>query len=311
MNLDQLSLSAALLEPDDISAPTMAWLGHIPFAAWLVFSLRPDTLVELGTHYADSYFAFCKSVKAHGLNTRCYAVDTWAGDPHAGVYGEEVYNRVRHHHDQHYAGFSRLLRMRFDEALQHFSDGSVDLLHIDGLHTYEAVREDFTTWLPRLSDKAVVLFHDTAVREGDFGVWRFWEEISAQYPHLNFQHSHGLGVLFVGQNQPEPVQALIDAWADSSQRHALAALFATLGDRLLLGWRYRQQERQLEQRKAKILGLEQAVIERDARIEELQGETGRLAHALAQQREENALMCNSLSWRITEPLRAVRAKLRG
>ena len=36
--------------------------------------------------------------------------------------------------------FSSLLRMDFADARDHIEDGSVDLLHIDGLHTYEAVR---------------------------------------------------------------------------------------------------------------------------------------------------------------------------
>src|SRR5690606_20321938 len=271
MNLEQLSLSAALLEPDDISAPTTAWLGHIPFGAWLVHAMKPATLVELGTHFADSYFAFCKTVHTYGLNTRCYAVDTWAGDEHAGEYSDEVYGRVKQHHDKHYAAISQMMRMRFDQALEHFSDGSVDLLHIDGLHTYEAVREDFTTWLPRLSDRAVVLFHDTAVREGDFGVWRYWDEISSQYPNLNFSHSNGLGVLLVGKNQPEALTALVAAWADPIQRHGLASLFATLGDRILLAWRYRQQTRELGARHDDIFKLEQAVFERNAHIDELRG----------------------------------------
>ena len=332
MNLEQLSLSAALLEPDDISAPTTAWLGHIPFGAWLVHAMRPATLVELGTHFADSYFAFCKSVQTHGLNTRCYAVDTWAGDEHAGAYSDEVYGRVKQHHDKHYAGFSQMMRMRFDQALEHFSDGSVDLLHIDGLHTYEAVKEDFTTWLPRLSDRAVVLFHDTAVREGDFGVWRYWEEVSAEYPHLNFSHSNGLGVLLVGKNQPESLRALVAAWADPAQQHNLASLFATLGDRILLAWRYRQQTRELGARCDDIFKLEQAVFERNAHIDELRGvlaerdaqlaelqaelagiqaQAADLTYELQQQREANALMRDSLSWRITQPLRAVRAKVKG
>jgi hypothetical protein len=97
-------------------------------------------------------------------------VDTWAGDSQTGFYDDRVYSDLKTFHDARYASFSELLRMTFDEACGHFEDGTVDLLHIDGYHTYEAVWHDFETWQPKLSERAVVLFHDTNERLDDFGV---------------------------------------------------------------------------------------------------------------------------------------------
>ncbi|MEK3759472.1 class I SAM-dependent methyltransferase [Paenibacillus sp. FSL P4-0338] len=88
-----------------------------------------------------------------------------------------------------------LLRMTFDEAVGTFEDNSIDLLHIDGLHTYEAIKHDYECWLPKLADNSVVLFHDITVRMDDFGVYQLWEELQEIHPAAQFEHSHGLGIL--------------------------------------------------------------------------------------------------------------------
>src|SRR5664279_3845619 len=112
------------------------WSGHIPFGYDLVADLRPSRIVELGTYYGESYFAFCQAVAECGVECQASAVDTWRGDSQTGAYGEAVFREVSAHNQKHYEHFSTLLRERFDDAREHFADGSIDLLHIDGLHTY-------------------------------------------------------------------------------------------------------------------------------------------------------------------------------
>jgi O-antigen biosynthesis protein len=206
-----------------------AWNEHVPFGMLLVELQRPRVIVELGTHCGVSYCAFCQAVTETGAGASCYAVDTWAGDSHTGPYGGDVYENLKAHHKQ-YESFSQLLRMTFDEALQQVSDDSVDLLHIDGLHTYEAVKRDYSTWLPKMSERGIILFHDTVVTEGDFGVHRLWRELTPSFPHFNFEHGCGLGVLAVGEDQQEAVvNFLRTANANASTTREL---FSSLGRRL-------------------------------------------------------------------------------
>ncbi len=216
-------------EPRRKSNGTLAWQGHIPFAMFLIDLLRPRVFVELGTHKGVSYCAFCQAVDELQLSTKCYAVDTWRGDAHAGSYGDEVLADLKAHHDTLYSNFSTLIHSTFDEALARFPDASIDLLHIDGLHTYEAVKHDFQTWLPKMSERGVVLFHDSAVRDANFGVWKLWEEVKENRAHLEMFHSHGLGVLIIGSQESELKKLL----AFPAERDAMRAFFAHQGNYLL------------------------------------------------------------------------------
>jgi hypothetical protein len=148
--------------------------------------VKPKLFVELGVHTGMSYFAFCQSVKTNQLSTLCYAVDTWKGDEHAGTYGEEVWLDVQDYNSREYTAFSYLLRNTFNEALTYFENKTIDLLHIDGCHTYEAVKTDFENWRPKMTDNGLVIFHDTVVREREFGVYKFWAELKQQYPTFEF-----------------------------------------------------------------------------------------------------------------------------
>lgn len=209
-----------------------AWIGHIPFAAWVIAAAQPRVVVELGTHSGASFSAFCDAAKRFKLrDTRCYAVDTWTGDPQAGFYSEEVYQSLSRHVVAQFGEMAVLKRMSFDAARDDFADGSIDLLHIDGLHTYEAVRHDFETWQRKLSPRGVVLFHDINERQASFGVWRYWAELTAEFPGFEFLHSHGLGVLSVGKAAPVALQQLCKL-ADPRAIRRIQVRFEALGQNL-------------------------------------------------------------------------------
>jgi hypothetical protein len=265
-----------------------AWLEHAPFAFWLVDAIRPDSIVELGTHNGFSYFVFCEAIRRLGLPTRAFALDTWDGDDQAGFYGEDVFESVAAVNAAEYSSFSTLLRGYFDDGLDSIAHGSVDLLHIDGRHGYDDVRHDFEAWLPKLTDRGVVVFHDIAEHQEGFGVWQFWEEISEQYPSFDFVHNHGLGILVVGRLVPAGLRPLVDVSAD--HREDIRGAYESLGAEVT-----RQHALQSVSSEAERLHGE---------LEQARQEIAADAHVVRGLRAEIDELRQSTSWKVTRPLRA-------
>ncbi len=253
-------LGTEITLPDYI--PMTSWLEHGPFAMWLIRKIRPRRIVELGTHHGYSYFAMCQAVKEVNTQTECFAVDTWSGDEHAGFYDESIFEGVIAQ-NRNYAKFSRLLRKTFVEALSDIEDGSVDLLHVDGRHFYGDVKEDFESWIPKLSASAVVLFHDTEVRDRNFGVFQYWDEIKDSHPSLNFKHCHGLGVLMWGADIPEGLLDFVEMTKDPRQNALIVDFFAAAAGQLTA-------EHTLADRDAQIDACHTTQVEAEKLISELE-----------------------------------------
>jgi len=171
-----------------------AWTSHLHFACDLVAVMKPALLVELGVDRGESYFAFCQAAAENQTGTRCFGVDTWRGDQHAGGYDETTFTQVSEHNRDNYESFATLVRSNFNDAVTQFADGSIDVLHLDGLHTETAVRHDVESWLPKLRPGGILLLHDVRIRSKDFGVWKIWAELQQQSRSWTFEDGPGLGV---------------------------------------------------------------------------------------------------------------------
>ena len=193
---------------------TNAWLGHRNFAYDLISAVHPKKVVELGTHYGTSFFSMCQAVKDKGFtDTSLVAIDTWKGDHQSGYYGEDIFSKVQSRVSSHYSNLSiRLIRKTFDEAVREFADKSISVLHIDGLHTYDAVSHDFKTWYAKVTDDGIILFHDIHTRQTDFGVYKFWEEIKQKHHTIEFFHAYGLGVVFKNKETYDRFAPFEDVW---------------------------------------------------------------------------------------------------
>lgn len=84
----------------------------------------------------------------------------------------------------------------------------IDLLFIDGDHSYAGVKADFDTYAPLVRPGGLVAFHDIVPdpQQPDMQVERFWKEVAARLPSSELiespgqQAGYGIGLLTL----PEP-----------------------------------------------------------------------------------------------------------
>jgi hypothetical protein len=270
--------------------PLTAWSGHIPFLFALFRALRPRCYVDLGVHHGASLIAAATAARTYGTDTHCVGVDTWEGGEHAGKYeGDRIYEELDHH-TRSVFGNVTLMRSYFIDARKAFRPGSIDILHVNGRHTYESVKEDFSTWFHLMAPSSVMLFHNIAVHRDGFGVHRMWDEVKQHFPSMEFHHSHGLGVLFLG-HEDERCSPFLRLMKDPRAMRGYQALAEDIGGII-------------EERMAGFaLGPAPFPPANDAI------EVAALRAAVAQQKMTLEAIANSTSWRITAPLRFVRKML--
>lgn len=234
-------LDAAFARPIHTSTGSY-WHGHVPFAHYIVARIRPRLIVEFGVEHGDSLFAFADALQWNQVaEARIVACDSWRGDTHVGKQENWIFERVRQLASAHETSIM-LRRATTLECAPTFEDESVDLLHIDASHDYDSVRADYESMLPKLAAGGIVLFHDIAAFDPDFGVWKLWRELSPQFPHLCFAHSAGLGVL-APKGAPSGLRDLLDM--ELRQKVTLAQLFARLGKLVAIEFTPRSQRHEL------------------------------------------------------------------
>ena len=118
-------------------------------------SLPPfPTVVEVGSYLGSS--TCCLAAGCRLRKGRVYAVDTWTNSGMSegprDTYQEFLRNTTP------LRDWIVPLRGYSTEVGSKFS-GQIDLLFVDGDHSYEAVRADLETWLPKVKDGGMVLLY--------------------------------------------------------------------------------------------------------------------------------------------------------
>ena len=160
-----------------------AWTGHKEFAMWLIETMQPDTVVELGVDYGYSTFCFA----ALNIGT-IYGIDWFNGDSQTGY--RNTYSNVMDNIQRGNFNNVKIIADKFDDVAKKW-DKPIDILHIDGFHMYEYVKNDFENWYPLVRDGGIILMHDTISFPDEVG--KFFDEINL--PKLNFKNSAGLGIV--------------------------------------------------------------------------------------------------------------------
>ncbi len=193
-----------------------AWVLH-----GLVRAMKPETCVEIGSARGKSaaYIGLALEQNGRGL---LHAIDPhthteWNDDASVDTYTSMcrtlaafgVSHRVR------------ILRQYSREAASQWQ-AAIDMLFIDGDHSYEGCRADWELFSPHVAPFGVVVFHDTIweigtvderYRRADMGVPRFVDELrSAGYPVLTIPTFCGLSLV-----QPTPGGVPLRAGAVTGQ----------------------------------------------------------------------------------------------
>lgn len=170
----------------------------------LVRNLRPTVIVEVGSAYGKSTCFFAAALQRNGKGT-LFSIDphsptNWNDGNAAEDTFEIVHNRLR---ELRLAKFVEQMRMLSSQAIQSW-DKPIDLLLLDGSHTYEDVRADFLGFMPHIKNGGFVLFHDTmwGIHQdshwyrADQGVPKFVQELQVLgYPLVTLKVGWGLTIL--------------------------------------------------------------------------------------------------------------------
>lgn len=123
----------------------------------LVLRTRPTVAAEIGSYLGCSSSFLAAALRRSSAKAVLYCIDTWQNETMPE--GErDTYNEfLRNTKD--YETIIQPLRGLSNDIASHFTD-KIDLLFIDGDHSYTAVKDDWTQWRKHLNPGACVVMHD-------------------------------------------------------------------------------------------------------------------------------------------------------
>lgn len=119
-------------------------------------------IVEIGSWKGKSTVWLAHGSRK-GPGSKVYAIDPHTGSEEHRSGGRTVWTFDVFQENIRRAGIADLVVPLVKTSVEAVQDieGPVELLFIDGDHSYEAVKADFEHWAPKLLDDAYIVFHDS------------------------------------------------------------------------------------------------------------------------------------------------------
>jgi hypothetical protein len=181
---------------------TTAWTYHANFAIELVKIIKPEIIVDLGVDYGYSTFSF-----AYPVIGEVYGVDWFQGDIHASFRNtyDSVLDFKEKIKNEYEIDNIKIIKSDFNDFSNEWNK-KIDILHIDGEHSYESVSSNYNTFSKFLTNESVVLFHDTLSFIDTVGL--FFNQLDGY--KINRHQSHGLGILTKSKETYDKIMTIKD-----------------------------------------------------------------------------------------------------
>jgi predicted O-methyltransferase YrrM len=163
---------------------------------------NPKYILELGTARGGTLYLFSNIASQDAC---IISVDLPYGFSKIGysIWRKQLYKSFEKANQKIYLVLENSHEHRCLETVKSILNGNMlDLLFIDGDHTYEGVKKDFEIFSPLVRDSGVILFHDIVEfpKNNLCKVSNFWNEIKHKYEYMEFvedwhQGSAGLGLI--------------------------------------------------------------------------------------------------------------------
>lgn len=176
-------------------------------ASWLLYGLvrsaQPEVCVEIGAARGKSACYMGTALKENGQG-RLYSIDPHCQTAWSEGAAADSYTAFCRHVARLGLAEQVVCVRAYAEAAAREWTLPIDLLFIDGDHTYEGVKRDWTLFAPHMRPFGYVVFHDTAWdlapdprwARADMGVPRFVDELRQQgYPVVSTLANFGCSIV--------------------------------------------------------------------------------------------------------------------